>query len=51
MNVSLNSVSDSAIINNIVINSPIMAYAPTLYILSNFNRADQKILGHYIINA
>ena len=34
--------------NNIVLNALMTACAPTLYTLSNPDRADQEVLGPYI---
>ena len=50
MSVFFNPASDFAIANNIILNALITACAPTLCTLSNPNRANQKILGPYIID-
>ena len=51
MSIPSNPVSDSAIANDTILNALTMACAPTLCTLSNPDRADQEVLGPYIIDA
>ena len=50
MSVPFNPASDSIITNNTVLNALMTACAPILYALSNSDRADQVMLGLYIID-
>ena len=51
VSVSSNPASDSVMTNNTVLNTPTTACAPTLYTLSNPDRADQEALGPHITDA
>ena len=51
VSVPSNPASDSVITNNTILNAPTMACAPILCALSNPDRADQVVLGPYIIDA